>query len=145
MPRVTEILAEKSPEVLSIGAAASVVDAAVLMNDHRIGALVVSDDGHVSGIFTERDLLKRVVAARRDPAKTPVAEVMTNDVVCATADTSIEEARSVMKKRRIRHLPVVDDAGKIVGMVSIGDLNAWELDGQERTIHLMHEYLHGRV
>lgn len=145
MSKVVEILHEKGSQVYSIGKEATVLDAALLMNDHKIGALVVTEAGQVVGMFTERDVLRRVVAERRDPAQTTIGEVMTADVVCSTAETTIDEARHVMKTRRIRHLPVVDDEVGLLGMVSIGDLNAWQLDGQERTIHSLHEYLYGRV
>jgi CBS domain-containing protein len=70
---------------------------------------------------------------------------MTEEVVCGTLETSIEEARGAMKNRRIRHLPLVDDDRRLLGMISIGDLNAHEIDGHEQTIHLLQEYLYGRV
>jgi CBS domain-containing protein len=145
MAKVSEILAEKGSHILSIGIDATVLDAALLMNEHQVGALVVIDAGQVVGIFSERDVLRRIVAERRDPATTTIQSVMTADVVCGTPETPIEEARSVMKRRRIRHLPVVDETHGVLGMISIGDLNAWHLDGQEKTIHYLQEYLYGRV
>ena len=96
-------------------------------------------------MFTERDVLRRVVGERRDPAATTVADVMTVEVVCCTPETTIEEARGAMMNRRIRHLPVVDGDRRLHGLISIGDLNAWHLDTQEQTIHLLNEYLYGRV
>ena len=68
---------------------------------------------------------------------------MTTEAVCCRSETELVEARVVLKKRCIRHLPVVNDEGQLEGMISIGDLNAWELDGQERTIHYLSEYLYG--
>ena len=145
MPTVLDILASKGSHVHWIGPDATVLEATQVMNEQKIGALVVLDGVHVAGIFTERDVLRRVVVERRDPAETPVSEVMTEEVVCCTLATAVPEARGSMKNRRIRHLPVVDGDRKILGMVSIGDLNAHETASQEQTIHLLHEYLYGRV
>ena len=82
---------------------------------------------------------------RRDPGVTPVLDVMTTEVVCCQPDTSLEEARGVLKNRRIRHLPVVDEATRLCGVVSIGDLNAHETHVREHTIHVLQEYIYGRV
>ena len=145
MVTVKELLVKKGPQVFSISKNATVLNAAILMNDHRVGALVVIDEGHIQGMFSERDVLRRIVAERRDPATTLVQDIMTREVVCCTPDTSIEEARGSMKNRRIRHLPVVDGDEQLVGLISIGDLNAHEATAQEQTIYLLHEYLYGRV
>ncbi|HZU36998.1 MAG TPA: CBS domain-containing protein [Gemmataceae bacterium] len=145
MGTVSEILATKGSHVLTIGAGAIVMDAALLMNEHKVGSLVVTEGSRPIGIFTERDILQRVVALRRDPATTRVADVMTAELACCRPETTIEEARGAMKNRRIRHLPVVDSDRRLLGLVSIGDLNAYHLDSQEQTIHLMNEYIHGRV
>ncbi|MEX0774516.1 MAG: CBS domain-containing protein [Phycisphaeraceae bacterium] len=146
MTTVKELLAQKGTHVMSIGAAATVLDAAVLMNDHKIGCLVVTEGrGQVEGIITERDVLRKVVAECRDPGSTKVAEVMTTKVFCSRLDTPMEEARSVFKNRRIRHLPVVDEEGMLRGLISIGDLNAYQADAQELTITYLHEYIYGRV
>ena len=145
MATVRRILDQKGSQVLTIGPRASVLDAALLMNEHKIGALVVIDQNEVVGIFTERDVLRRVVAERRDPAKLTVAEVMTHDVVCCPSDADIDEARAIFMQRRIRHLPVLGDDGRLQGLISIGDLNAWQLDGHRLEIHYLHEYIHGRV
>jgi CBS domain-containing protein len=143
MATVMAILTNKGTHVLTIGKDATVIQAALLMNEHKVGALVVTEGDGVAGMFTERDVLRRVVGEQRDPAKTRVAEVMTTEVICCEPHTPIEEARGAMKNRRIRHLPVVD-GGRLCGLVSIGDLNAHQMTSQEHTIHLMHEYLYGR-
>jgi CBS domain-containing protein len=145
MPTVREILARKGSHVFTIGAGATVMEGACLMNEHKIGSLVVIDQGMVVGMFTERDILQRVVGDRRDPDRTPVGEVMTTEVVCCTPQTTIEEARVAMKERRVRHLPLVDDERRLLGLISIGDLNAYEATSQEQTIYLLQEYLYGRV
>jgi CBS domain-containing protein len=143
MATVREILLNKDPWVASIGPRASALEAALTMNRHKVGSLMVMDGATVVGILTERDLLQRVLAEQLDAAKTPVEEVMTTEILCCQPHTTIEEARVVMKERRVRHLPVVDHAG-LHGMISIGDLNAFEAHSQEVTIHFLQEYIHGR-
>ena len=146
MATVRDILAGKgSSHVQTVGPDATVMDAATLMNDHKIGGLVVLDRGRVAGMFTERDVLTRIVGERRDAATTKVHEVMTTQVVCCRPETTVEEIRGAMLHRRIRHLPVVDDEGKLLGLISIGDVNALQATHQEQTIHLLHEYLYGRT
>src|SRR5438067_949418 len=126
MATVRDLLAAKKVQLMATGPEASVLDAAVLMNEHKVGSLLVMDSGRLRGIITERDILQRVVAQRRDPSVTRVHEVMTADVICCRLNTNIEEARVCMKERRVRHLPVLDDAEQLCGMISIGDLNAHE-------------------
>jgi CBS domain-containing protein len=145
MATVQDILATKGPHVQSIGPQASVLDAALLMNEHKIGCLVVLDDGRVVGMFSERDILRRVVAERRDPANTTVADTMTTEVLCCRTHTKLDEARGVMMNRRIRHLPVQDDDEHLCGMISIGDLNAYQLHDHQSTIYVMEQYIYGRA
>jgi CBS domain-containing protein len=145
MATVRDILAIKGVHVLSIGPGATVLDAALMMNENKIGSLMVMDAGRICGIITERDILQRVVVERRDPGTTPVYEVMTAEVICCQPHTSIEEARGVLKNRRIRHLPVVNDSGQLCGLISIGDLNAHESSTHEMTIHLLREYISGHA
>jgi CBS domain-containing protein len=145
MATVRDLLARKGPHVFTIGPGATVLEAAFLMNEHKIGSLVVTDDNRVVGIFTERDVLRRVVGEQRDPARTQVGEVMTTELVCCTPATTITEARGAMKNRRVRHLPLVDDDLQLLGLISIGDLNAYEASDHEQTIYLLQEYIYGRV
>ena len=145
MATVNDILAIKGTRVLSIHPEATALEAAQLMNEHKIGALLVMNDERVVGMFTERDILRRIVAEERSPSHTPVADVMTTEVACCRPETTIEEARGAMKNRRIRHLPVVNNDGDLLGLISIGDLNAYETHNHEVTIHILEEYIHGRV
>lgn len=144
MCTVREILSNKEHWVASIGPRASALEAAVRMNRDKVGSLMVIEGETVLGIITERDLLQRVLAEQLDPAKTSVEEVMTTEVLCCQLHTTIEEARAVMKNRRVRHLPVIDDDG-LHGVISIGDLNAYQAHDQEVTIHVLKEYIHGRA
>jgi CBS domain-containing protein len=144
MAIIREILSQKGSQVWSIGTSATAFQAALLMNEHKIGGLVVIDQGRVAGMFTERDIL-RLVADRRDPAQTSVGDVMTEEVVCCAPTTPVDEAKSAMKNRRVRHLPVVGEDERLLGVISIGDLNAYETADHQQTIFMMSEYLYGRV
>ena len=110
---------------------------------HHVGALLVLEEGEAVGIISERDMLTRVLLQRRDPGATKVAEVMTPDLVCVELDTSPNEAMRIMTERRCRHLPVVCD-GKVIGLVSIGDLVRWASRSQEYEIRMLHEFVEGR-
>ena len=142
MATVQGILAAKGRQVFTIAADESVLSAAHCMNDRGVGGLVVVDGEHVAGIFTERDILRRVVAVGRDPAKTQVREVMTSPVAFCRRETTLAECRYVMTERRIRHLPVVDEHG-VCGIVTIGDLMAHEATEHQATIQYLHEYIFG--
>ena len=148
MANIGNILAGKGPQFHSIPASATALDAVHCMNEHKIGALMVTrdeEDGQIAGIFTERDVLRRVVADGRLPAEIQVAEVMTADVMCCTPNTEIDEASRIMRDYRVRHLPVCDEDGRIRGLISIGDLNAFHASDTEATIQFLNEYIHGRV
>jgi CBS domain-containing protein len=139
---VQSILGRKGGQVVSIGAGEAVLAAASLMNERSIGGLVVTDDERVVGIFTERDILRRVVAARKDPATTLVRDVMTSPVACCRPDTNLAECRSVMTEQRIRHLPVVERE-RLCGIVTIGDLMAQEVGENQSTIEYLQSYIFG--
>ncbi|MCC5830300.1 MAG: CBS domain-containing protein [Phycisphaeraceae bacterium] len=146
MAKASEILKQKGATVHTINHGATVLAATRLMNSRKIGALVVVDDQDgIAGIFTERDVLQRVVAQQRDPATSLVEEVMTAQVICCNPSMELEDIRTLMKNNRIRHLPVVGEDGQLVGMISIGDVNAYLSGTQEVTIQYLNEYLHGRV
>ena len=140
MASVRDLLARKGTTVVSITPEQSVLDGARLMNDHGIGGLLVMEGDVIVGVFTERDVLRRVVAERRDPSTTKVRDVMTRDVITCSAGTSVEECRAVMTTRRVRHLPVVE-LGKVLGIVTIGDVLAQEVDEQRSTIGHLQSYV----
>lgn len=145
MPTVQEVLLAKGSEIYTVRPEATVLEATKRMNQHKIGALVVMQDNQVVGMFTERDVLHRVVAEQRNPADLSVADVMTTEVICAEPETDLDDAANIMKTRRIRHLPVCDCNGNLLGMISIGDLNAQNASTQEQTIHFLSDYIYGRV
>jgi len=115
------------------------------MNEHKIGSLIVMEGNEVAGIFTERDVLSRIVVAQRDPSTTSVADVMTKEVLCSRLDMDLEEVGALMKTHRCRHLPVCGDGGKLHGMISIGDINAYSTNNQAMHIEYLSEYIYGRA
>jgi len=141
MPVVRDLLARKGTDVVSIQPTASVLEAARLMNDRGFGGVVVVDEANaLLGIFTERDILRRVVAAGLPPETTKVADVFTRDIITCTPEMNVEEVGSLMTTRRVRHLPVVD-AGGLHGVVTIGDLLAHRVSDQETTIQHLNSYV----
>lgn len=142
MATVHSILSRKGADVLTIDADASVLAAADRMNERGIGGLVVTEAERMVGIITERDILRRVVAAQRNPSLTPIRSVMTTPVACCKPETTLLECRTVMTERRIRHLPVVNDKG-LCGIVTIGDLLATEVGEREATIEYLSGYIFG--
>lgn len=142
METVADILAYKGTEVHSVTPDTTVLSAVDEMCEKHVGALLVCNAGIPLGIFSERDLMKRVILARRDPLSTRVSDVMTTDVVCVPPSTSAREAMAIMTDRRCRHLPVVVN-GKIAGMLSIGDLVRWASHEQAFEIQLLTDYVRG--
>ena len=140
MPTARDLLARKRGEVISISPSDTALHAAQVMNQHGIGGLVVLEHGALRGVFTERDILRRVVAAGRDPAATAVREVMTSPVITCLPETSIDECGAIMSGKRIRHLPVTDDRG-LVGLVTSGDLLAFQVAEQTATIQYLNSYM----
>ena len=99
-----------------------VLEAVRLMSDERVGAVAVTSEGKLSGIFTERDLMIRVVLEGRDPGVTRVGDVMTSQCISAKNDISMGEALQIMTERHFRHLPVVDENDRVLGLLSIRNL-----------------------
>ena len=137
---VTILLNEKSSSVYCISGDATVDSAVAEMNRQRIGSIIVKDSEQVVGIFTERDVLTRVVAAGRDPKATTVSDVMSNDFLSITQNTSVEDAMQMMTDKRVRHLPVFDEA-KLLGMISIGDVTRWLLKVNEMEAENLRRYV----
>lgn len=141
MPTAETVLEKKGREVATVDRRDSVLHAAKEMNRRRIGAVVVRDGERVVGIFTERDILNRVVAAGVPADKTLVEAVMTSPMAVCRRDTKLAECKSIMSQKRIRHLPVVEE-GRLYGMISTGDIMAMEVEDQQAAIEYLNEYLH---
>ncbi len=144
MSNISEILDSKGHDIYSISPEASVHEAVVEMCRVRVGALlVVDDEGTAVGIVSERDLMLRVLLKHLDPTKTPVSEIMTRKVVCIDVNRTIRGAMALMTYARCRHLPVVQ-RGRVIGLVSIGDLARVISADQEYELRMLHEYVEGR-
>jgi CBS domain-containing protein len=128
-------------ETITVDLKSSVADAARLMADNSIGALPVIDDGRLAGIFSERDVLNRIVAAGRDPRVTTVAEVMSSDLVVAEANEHYDVCLSRMQQAHVRHLIVLDH-GTLSGIVSFRDVLAADVDEKAEAITLLNAYVH---
>jgi CBS domain-containing protein len=139
---VSTLLAEKSNSVYSVSSDVSVQEAVLEMNRYRVGSIIVMDGEKLSGIFTERDVLHRVVAAGLDPLKTPVTQVMTQNVETVAPETSIDEAMELITTKRHRHLPVVEES-KLIGLISIGDITRWISQSNENEAQSLWHYITG--
>ena len=136
------ILAEKGSEVHSVASEATIYEALVIMADKRIGALVVMEGDRLAGIFSERDYARKVILAGRSSREMKVREIMSSKVLTVDPESTVGECMQHMTDKRCRHLPVVQ-GGKVLGVVSIGDLVNWIIKVQERTIHELEDYISG--
>jgi CBS domain-containing protein len=129
-------------EIAAVGLEASVADAIHKMLDHHVGAVAVVDsDFRVAGIFTERDVLRKMSLSRLDPQTAPVRELMTTPVEMATQSTGAGEALTTMLERHFRHLPVADGDGKLLGILSIRNLLEWRVDDLSRELESLEQYV----
>ncbi|MFL5575520.1 MAG: CBS domain-containing protein [Gemmatimonadaceae bacterium] len=138
--KVRDVLATKGRDVVTLPGDATVVEAARLMTERGIGCVLIADAGVPVGVFTERDVLRRVVAERGDPATVVLRDVMTSPVITCTPETALDECAAVMTARRIRHLPVMHD-GALAGVVSSGDVMAFRVAEQQTTITHLSSYV----
>ena len=120
---------EEGEAIHSVGPETTVAECVRLMTVSKIGALIVMHGERLVGIFTERDALNKVLAGGLDPGKTKVSEVMTKDPYCIPPTTTVRDAMKLITKRRFRHLPIVDN-GKVLAVVSSGDLTRWLVQDQ---------------
>lgn len=139
MPTIYDLVKDHETTVAQLGQ--TVYEVARVMVEHNIGAVPVVHDGQLAGIFSERDLMRRVVVEGRDPRATRVEEVMTTDplVVCPT--TSLEECMVIMRNRGFRHLPICDGK-KLKGLVSLRDLLLRDLSEKDDEVRMMRAYIH---
>ena len=140
--KIGSLLGEKGGSVWSVAPSASVFDAIAEMAEKGVGALLVMSDGQLLGIISERDYTRKVILKGHSSKDTRVDEIMTADVVTATAEETVEGAMRLMTERRIRHLPVVE-GGRVVGVLSIGDLVKWTISLHEETIAHLTSYISG--
>jgi CBS domain-containing protein len=142
MAHLSEILRGKGTDVLKIDASATVFDAIKKIVEANVGSILVTDDGKVVGIMTERDYLRKIAVHGRTSHNTLVGEIMSSPLIYVTPETSIEEAMAIMTDRRIRHLPVAEN-DDVVGIISIGDLVKFQSREQSFQIKYLTEYISG--
>ena len=141
---ITAILERKGKNVFSVPPTVSVADAVAEMNRNRVGSVLVLDGGRLVGIFTERDVLRRVVGAGLDPKRSLVSDVMTSGVLTISPETTVEETMTIFTEKRCRHLPVLD-GGRLVGTISIGDITRWMADAHRAEAEHLKNYITGGV
>ena len=132
----------KDRPIYSVTADQTVLEAARFMVDRNIGAVPVMRDEELIGIFSERDLMKRVIAGGRSPAMTKVSEVMTPHPKTVSIDESLENCMFLMREHNFRHLPVCD-GGKLKGLISLRDLMLREMTEKDHEVKLMRAYIQG--
>jgi CBS domain-containing protein len=143
MKLVKHLLDAKGRKVLSISADASVFDAIKMMADESVGSLVVLDENDgLIGIVTERDYARKVIVKGRSSRGTRVADIMTADVLTTSCDCTVNSCMEIMTDRKLRHLPVVED-GRVIAMVSIGDLVQAIIADQKEEIEHLEQYISG--
>jgi len=143
MGRVADVLAKKGNQVYTIERTATVFDAVKRMVEVNTGSLLVTQEGEVCGIVSERDYLRNIVLEGRTSKTTQVREIMTTNVICVDSNYSIEECMAIMTEKRIRHLPVVEGR-KLVGLVSIGDIVKQLSSDQKHEIQYLTDYITGK-
>lgn len=142
--KISEILRAKGPWVLTIGEEATVFEAISEMEKKRVGAIIVVDaEDEMTGIFTERDYLRRIVLHGRTSRSTRLGDVMTTDVFCVQPGYSVGECLATMTEKKCRHLPVVDD-GKLVGIISIGDCVKKISEEAQAQVRFLTDYVTGK-
>jgi CBS domain-containing protein len=139
---VSVVLRHKGFGVVAVNPSVSVWDAVVEMNQHRIGAVLVVEGNQLAGIFTERDVLTRVVAADLDPKRTPITSVMTRDPITVPPEASLQQVMDVFNGRSFRHMPVVE-AGRLQGVISIGDISRWVAEQHRYEAEQLRSYITG--
>jgi CBS domain-containing protein len=141
MTTVHHLLDRKGRALFSIEPEDPVLEAIRMMADHHVGALLVMRGIELAGIVSERDYARKVVLLGRASAETPVWQIMSSPVVTVSPDNTLQDCMRLMTERRIRHLPVMD-GGRVIGMISIGDLVKAVIEEQQQTIEQLESYIH---
>jgi CBS domain-containing protein len=141
MTTVRQLLSRKGREIFSVPPGVPVLEAIRAMAAHHVGALLVMQGGTLDGIVSERDYARKVILMGRSSADTPVRDIMSSPVITVQPDASVQQCMQIMTERRVRHLPVVD-GGRVIGVVSIGDLVKAVIAEQQQQIEQLETYIH---
>ncbi|RDI42586.1 CBS domain-containing protein [Aquicella lusitana] len=140
--RLSSLLQDKGYTIHLISPDVTVYECAKKMNLLGIGALLVMEDDKLIGIVSERDIIRKVISCNCEVGKFKVADIMTTELVTVTPSTSVAEAMQLVTEKRFRHLPVIEN-GKLIGIISIGDLTRWTMLAQKNEISSLTKYIHG--
>lgn len=143
MKTIAQVIEGKTGPVATVEADNTVVSALRVMANRGIGAVLVTDNGALAGIFSERDYARKVVLQGKDSSSTPVRDIMTSKLIHVTPDMTVDQAMQLMSEKRIRHLPVLDSAGELIGVVSIGDMVKETIEYQQFLIRQLESYIAG--
>ncbi|MBC7205340.1 MAG: CBS domain-containing protein [Methyloversatilis sp.] len=141
MKTIAQVIEGKQGPIATVDADNTVISALRVMANRGIGAVLVTDNGALAGIFSERDYARKVVLQGKDSATTPVRDIMTSKLIHVTPDMTVDQAMQLMSDKRIRHLPVLDTAGSLVGVVSIGDMVKETIEYQQFLIKQLESYI----
>jgi CBS domain-containing protein len=139
---ISALLEGKGRALRTVPTTVTVAEAVREMNHHKIGSMLVMDGATLAGIFTERDVLTRVVAAELDPKTTPITRVMTANVLTIGPDTTVQQVMDLFTERRCRHLPVTQ-GGRLLGLISIGDVSRWVANVHRAEAESLRQYIAG--
>lgn len=139
---ISTLLASKGGALRTVPSTVTVSEAVMEMNRHKIGAILVMNDATLTGIFTERDVLTRVVAGNLDPKSTPITAVMTPNVLTVAPNTTVQQVMDIFAERHCRHLPVIE-GGRLTGLISIGDVSRWVANAHRAEAESLRQYISG--
>ena len=143
MKTVTQLLRTKGQQVLSVSPDMPVFEALGVMADKNVGALLVVEGERLVGVFSERDYARKVILKGKSSKDTPVQEIMSSHVLYVRPEQTIEDCMALMTDKRVRHLPVMEE-GRVVGVISIGDVVKAKIEEQEFVIEQLQNYITGR-
>ncbi len=141
---IATLLEQKDGAVFTIPSTVTVAEAVQEMNAHKVGSVLVMNGLRLAGIFTERDVLRRVVGADIDPRFTPITKVMTSEVLTIEPTATVQEVMDIFTERRCRHLPVMVE-GRLLGLISIGDVSRWVANSHRVEAESLRQYIAGSI
>jgi CBS domain-containing protein len=142
MKNVNAVLHGKSAQIHALNTQSSVLDAIRMMAEHRIGSVLVMENGKLTGIVTERDYARKVILLGRSSGETPIADIMSSPVVSVKPTDTVSHCMALMTDNKFRHLPVCD-GDELLGLISIGDLVKAVIEQQQEEISQLQHYIAG--